>query len=61
VRYRKGSGALYGGVPSTCVPAGRDKGAGQPIGALINGRRLREVAEAIEARLGVTTPIVPLR
>jgi amidase len=33
---------------------------------LITGRRLREelcleVAEAIEARLGVTTPIVPLR
>ena len=50
------------GPPSACVPAGRDEETGLPIGMLITGRRLREdlcleAAEAIEARLGLATPI----
>jgi len=54
------------GLPSACVPAGRDADTGLPIGVLITGRRLREdlcleAAEAIEARLGVATPIDPAR
>ena len=54
------------GLPSACVPAGRDEATGLPIGVLITGRRLREdlcleAAEAIEARLGVVTPIDPVR
>jgi len=53
------------GLPSACVPAGRDEGTGLPIGVLITGRRLRddlclEAAEAIEARLGLATPIDPV-
>jgi amidase len=37
-----------------------------PIGVLVTGRRLREdlcfeAAEAIEARLGLATPIDPVR
>ena len=52
------------GLPSACVPAGRDEATGLPIGVLVNGRRLREdqclaAAEAIEARLGLPTPIDP--
>ena len=51
---------------SACVPAGRDEGTGLPIGVLVTGRRLREdlcleAAEAIEARLGLATPIDPVR
>jgi len=43
-----------------------DPATGLPIGVLITGRRLREdlcleAAEAIEARLGVATPIDPVR
>jgi len=54
------------GLPSACVPAGRDEGTGLPIGVLITGRRMREdlclaAAEAIEARLGLATPIDPVR
>ncbi len=54
------------GLPSACVPAGRDAETGLPIGVIITGRRLREdlclqAAEAIEARSGVTTPIDPAR
>ena len=54
------------GLPSACVPAGRDAETGLPIGVIITGRRLREdlcleAAEAIEARLGVATPIDPVR
>ncbi len=54
------------GLPSACVPAGRDEATGLPIGVLITGRRLREdlcleAAEAIEARLGLATPIDPMR
>jgi hypothetical protein len=30
------------GLPSACVPAGRDEETGLPIGVLITGRRLRE-------------------
>ena len=48
------------------MPAGCDEDAGLPIGVLITGRWLREdlcleAAEAIKARLSVTTPIDPLR
>ena len=54
------------GLPSACVPAGRDEETGLPIGVLITGGRLREdlcleLAEAIEARLGIATPIDPVR
>jgi amidase len=54
------------GLPSACVPAGRDAETGLPIGVIITGRRLREdlclqATEAIEARLGVATPIDPVR
>jgi amidase len=42
-----------------------DEATGLPIGVLITGGRLREdlcldAAEAIEARLGVVTPIDPV-
>lgn len=54
------------GLPSACVPAGRDEGTGLPIGVLVTGRRMREdvcldAAEAIEARLGLATPVDPVR
>jgi amidase len=54
------------GLPSACVPAGRDEATGLPIGVLLTGPRLREdlcleAAEAIEARLGLATPIDPVR
>jgi amidase len=54
------------GLPSACVPAGRDEATGLPIGVLVTGQRLREdlcleAAEAIEARLGVATPIDPVK
>ena len=54
------------GLPSACVPAGRDEATGLPIGVLVTGQRLREdlcleAAEAIEARLGLATPIDPVR
>jgi amidase len=54
------------GLPSACVSAGRDEATGLPIGVLVSGPRLREdlcleAAEAIEARLGVATPIDPVR
>jgi amidase len=52
------------GLPSVCVPAGRDAATGLPIGVLLTGRRMRdseclEAAEAIESRLGLRTPIDP--
>lgn len=52
------------GLPSVCVPAGRDVATGLPIGVLLTGQRLREdlcldAAEVIEARLGLPTPIDP--
>ena len=54
------------GLPSACVPAGRDETTGVPIGVLVTGQRFREdlcleAAEAIEARLGLVTPIEPVR
>jgi amidase len=53
------------GLPSACVPAGRDEATGLPIGVLVTGPRLREdlcleAAEAIEVRLAVNTPIDPV-
>ena len=53
------------GLPSACVPAGRDGASGLPIGVLVTGQRLREdlcldAAEAVEARLGLETPIDPV-
>ncbi|WP_294537693.1 amidase [uncultured Rhodoblastus sp.] len=52
------------GLPSACVSAGRDLATGLPIGVLLTGRRMRDgecldAAEAIEARLGLKTPIDP--
>ena len=54
------------GLPSACVPAGRDEASGLPIGVLVTGQRFREdlcldAAEAIEARLPLKTPIDPVR
>src|SRR5579859_254802 len=54
------------GLPSACVPAGRDEATGLPIGVLITGKRFREdlcleAAEAIESRLSLATPIDPVR
>jgi amidase len=53
------------GLPSACVPAGRDNATGLPIGVLLTGQRFREdlcldAAEAVEARLGLQTPIDPV-
>jgi len=53
------------GLPSACVPAGRDAATGLPIGVLLTGRRMRDdqcldAAEAIESRLGLRTPIDPV-
>jgi len=50
------------GLPSACVPAGRDDTTGLPIGVLLTGQRFREdlcldAAEAVEGRLRVETPI----
>jgi amidase len=52
------------GLPSACTPAGRDAKTGLPIGVLVTGPRMREdlcldAAEAIEAHLGLDTPIDP--
>jgi amidase len=54
------------GLPSVCVPAGRDAATGLPVGVLLTGQRLREdlcldAAESVEARLGIETPIDPRR
>ena len=53
------------GLPSACVPAGRDAATGLPVGVLVTGPRFREdlcldAAEAIEQRLGLDTPIDPM-
>jgi len=53
------------GLPSACVPAGRDDVTGLPIGVLVTGRWLRDdqcldAAEVIEAHLGLKTPIDPV-
>ena len=53
------------GLPSACVPAGRDEATGLPVGVLVTGSRFREdlcldAAEAIEQRLGLDTPIDPM-
>ena len=53
------------GLPSVCVPAGRDAVTGLPIGVLLTGRRMcdgecLDAAEAIESRLGLRTPIDPV-
>jgi amidase len=52
------------GLPSACVPSGRDAATGLPIGVLLTGRLMRDgecldAAEAIESRLGLETPIDP--
>jgi len=51
------------GLPSACVPAGRDAATRLPIGVLLTGRRMRDdecldAAEAIESRVPVN-PIDP--
>jgi amidase len=53
------------GLPSACVPAGRDEASGLPVGVLLTGQRFREdlcldAAEAVEARVGLETPIDPV-
>jgi amidase len=53
------------GLPSACVPAGRDSATGLPIGVLLTGPRFREdlcldAAEVIESFCGLVTPIDPV-
>jgi amidase len=53
------------GLPSACVPAGRDSATGLPIGVLLTGLRFREdlcldAAEVIESCCGLVTPIDPV-
>jgi amidase len=53
------------GLPSACVPAGRDGASRLPIGVLLTGQRFREdlcldAAETIEARCDLVTPIDPV-
>lgn len=53
------------GLPSACVPAGRDSATGLPIGVLLTGARMREdmcldAAERVEAQCGLATPIDPV-
>jgi amidase len=52
------------GLPCACVPAGLDAPTNLPVGVLLTGQRFREdlcldAAEAVEARLGLKTPIDP--
>lgn len=52
------------GLPSACVPAGRDAVTGLPIGVLLTGARFREdlcldAAQIIEVRSGLSTPVDP--
>ena len=52
------------GLPCACAPAGLDPASGLPVGVLLTGRRMRDdqcldAAEAVEARLGLATPIDP--
>ncbi|HEY5007156.1 MAG TPA: amidase family protein, partial [Caulobacteraceae bacterium] len=52
------------GLPCACVPAGQDAPTNLPVGVLLTGQRFREdlcldAAEAVEARLGLQTPIDP--
>jgi len=52
------------GLPSACVPAGRDDATGLPVGVLLTGRlrddQCLDAAEVIEAHLGLKTPIDPV-
>jgi amidase len=53
------------GLPSACVPAGRDAATGLPIGVLLTGQRFREdlcldAAEVVESPCGLVTPIDPV-
>jgi amidase len=53
------------GLPCACVPAGQDAATRLPVGVLLTGQRLRDdlcldAAEAVEARLGLETPIDPM-
>ena len=53
------------GLPSACVPAGKDATTGLPIGVLLTGQRNREdlcldAAEVVEAQHGLLTPIDPV-
>lgn len=53
------------GLPSACVPAGLDADSRLPVGVLLTGCRFREdlcldAAEAVEARLGLATPLDPV-
>ncbi|MDM4766537.1 amidase [Pelomonas sp. SE-A7] len=54
------------GLPSACVPAGRDAATGLPIGVLLTGARYQDelcldAAEVIERQGAVVTPIDPVR
>jgi amidase len=53
------------GLPSACVPAGRDAATGLPIGVLLTGARHRDewcldAAEVIERQCSLPTPIDPM-
>ena len=54
------------GLPSACVPAGRDAATGLPIGVLLTGARHRDewcldAAEVIERAFALATPVEPAR
>lgn len=54
------------GLPSACVPAGRDVATGLPVGVLLTGARFcdelcLDAAEAIERQFSLPTPIEPVR
>jgi len=54
------------GLPSACVPAGRDTATGLPIGVLLTGARFSDelcldAAEVVERQASLVTPIDPVR
>lgn len=61
---RPGLPANLLGLPSACVPAGRDAATGLPIGVLLTGARMNDelcldAAEVIERQFAAGTPIDP--
>lgn len=63
---RPGLPANLLGLPSACVPAGRDAATGLPIGVLLTGARgsdeaCLDAAEVIERQAAIVTPVEPAR
>ena len=49
------------GLPSACVPAGRDAATGLPIGVLLTGRRFREPSVSKPPKPSKRNWLCPLR